>query len=347
MSLPGKSKRRASSPAQRPGPSKFSKPDENESTSAQKPTPTKAKSLSALAPAFIPRSNPSSGTQTPSQPSSTPTQTTLTTPALFRPLFKSEQIVAQDSSFQARLFKLENAHTQRTKILSYMKRHYPDAQHHMAAWRCLILKDGMTGLEGEHAFVVDSGCCDDGESRGGKTVMDVLEKSGLSDVLVVVSRHFGGTLLGPARFTHIADCARAVCTAKYEQEKAEERASKVADLVAQLREWDTEVTELRTQIAVLDAKQKRSKTIEHDTAIKPDEGDKANEPGERIQSTEWRLHVTRETPDDKAKKSLKPPDYSTVLDPPDVEKAERLLQARRKTVESLKSVLKKRQEPAS
>ncbi|KAG8746955.1 hypothetical protein FRC12_014174 [Ceratobasidium sp. 428] len=211
----------------------------------------------------------------------------------------------------------------------------------MAAWRCLILKDGMSGLEGEHAFMVDAGCCDDGESRGGKTVMDVLEKSGLSDVLVVVSRHFGGTLLGPARFTHIADCARAVCNAKYEKEKAEERASKVADLVAQLREWDTEVTELRTQIAVLDAKQKQA--IEKDeqktkddleAAIMPDQGDKVKEPEDKAEKKKSTISL-----------SLKPPDYSNILDPPDVEKAERLLQARRKTVESLKSVLKKKQQP--
>ncbi|KAG8746124.1 hypothetical protein FRC10_005990 [Ceratobasidium sp. 414] len=316
MSLPAKTKRRASSPARRPGPAKIAKTDTNGSTGSS-PLKPKAKSLSALAPVFVPSSNSSSGT-----PSTQPSAQSTPTPALFRPLFKSELITAQDSTFQARLFRLDNAHTQRTKILTHMRRHYTDAQHHMAAWRCLILKDGMTGLEGEHAFMVDAGCCDDGESRGGKTVMDVLEKSGLSDVLVVVSRHFGGTLLGPARFTHIADCARAVCNAMYEQEKAQERASKVADLVAQLREWDTEVTELRTQIAALDAKQKIK---ESDKTNKPDE-DKAREPDER-----------------KPIVSLKPPDYTNILNPPDVEKAERLLQVRRKTVETLKSVLQKKQ----
>ncbi|QRW15336.1 thiamin biosynthesis protein [Ceratobasidium sp. AG-Ba] len=308
--MTGKTKRRASSPAQRPGPSKVTKSDDG------KPI----RSLSALAPVFVPRSNPSSGQQTPTKteaklPSSS-TQTTLT-PARFTPLFKSELIEVKDSTFQARLFRLENPVAHRTKILSYMKKHYTDVQHHMAAWRCLVLKDGMTGLEGQHAFMVESGCCDDGESRGGKTVMDVLEKSGLSDVLVVVSRRFGGTLLGPVRFTHIADCARAVCTAMYEKEKAEERASKVADLVAQLREWDTEVTELRTQIALLDAKESNEKKTDN-------RNDKEeNKPSVPI--------------------LLKHPDYTSVLNPPDVEKAERLLQARRRTVQSLKSALEKKQ----
>ena len=61
-------------------------------------------------------------------------------------------------------------------------------------------------------------------------------------------------MLGPARFTHIADCARAVCTAMSDQEREKEVKAKVADLVAQLREWDTEVTELKLQIAALEPK---------------------------------------------------------------------------------------------
>lgn len=187
----------------------------------------------------------------------------------------------------------------------------------MAAWRCLILKDGMSGLEGEHAFVVDAGCCDDGESRGGKTVMDVLEKSGLCDVLVVVSRWFGGTMLGPARFTHIADCAKAVCTAMSEQERENERKGKVADLVAQLQEWDTEVAELKLQVAALEPKKSSV------------EGEENGE------NTDKRPVVSV---------SLKPPDYTTVLNPPDVEKAERLLQARRKQVQSLKAILDKKRQ---
>ncbi|KAF8610752.1 hypothetical protein BDV93DRAFT_517847 [Ceratobasidium sp. AG-I] len=220
---PPKSKRRAPSPAQ-PGRAKVARTDTNgESKLSGPPEPPAAEpkekpirkdsNLSAHAPAFVPRSasastassvvhspvltqkailfSPTKEKQNPNgsgQSKTTPTsaQTTLT-PALFRPIFKSEPIMAKDSTFQARLFRLENTNTQRTRILGYMKRNY-DAQHHMAAWRCLILKDGMSGLEGEHAFVVDAGCCDDGESRGGKTVMDVLEKSGLCDVLVVVSR---------------------------------------------------------------------------------------------------------------------------------------------------------------
>lgn len=75
-----------------------------------------------------------------------------------------------------------------------------------------------------------------------------------------IGYRFGGTLLGPARFTHIADCTRAVCTAMYERERAAERASRVADLVAQLREWDTEVAELRLEIAALEPNKSKVET---------------------------------------------------------------------------------------
>ncbi|KAF8710431.1 TENA/THI-4/PQQC family, partial [Rhizoctonia solani] len=291
--------------------------------------------LSALAPEFVPRSASDSGTTTP-KTDATPKFVQATLPftsqlstksqsrqtskgsksnspskATIRPVFKSEPIEVKDSVFQARLFSLESF-AQVPKITAHMRRQYPDFQHHMAGWQLLALKPGMTGLEGEDAFEVRQGWDDDGEKRGGKAVVDVIEKTGLCDVVVVVSRRFGGTLLGPARFSHIADCTRAVCTAMYERERAAERASRVADLVAQLCEWDTEVAELRLEIAALTKVETRSGEV----------GEKEKQPTISV--------------------SFKPLDYKNVLNPPDVEKAERLLQARQKTVQSLKAVLEKK-----
>ncbi|KDN40666.1 hypothetical protein RSAG8_07995, partial [Rhizoctonia solani AG-8 WAC10335] len=200
-----------------------------------------SRSLSALAPEFVPRpasnSTSNSGTTAPaitksnvtplvqselpfasqstfksqSRQASKDSEAPSPSKSIIRPVFKSEPLQIKDSTFQARLFSLESP-TQTPKILAYMRRQYPDFQHHMSGWRYLVLKPGMTGLEGEDAFEVQQGCDDDGEKRGGKAVVDVIEKMGLCDVVVVVSRQFGGTLLGPARFTHIADCTRAVCT---------------------------------------------------------------------------------------------------------------------------------------
>lgn len=46
----------------------------------------------------------------------------------------------------------------------------------------------------------------------------------------------------------------------YERERAAERTSRVADLVAQLREWDTEVAELRLEIAALEPSKSKVET---------------------------------------------------------------------------------------
>ncbi len=64
---------------------------------------------------------------------------------------------------------------------------YPDAHHHAWAFRIGV---------GSHA---QSGSSDDGEPGGtaGRPMLAVLEGSGLSDVVVVGTRYFGGIKLGP------------------------------------------------------------------------------------------------------------------------------------------------------
>ena len=64
------------------------------------------------------------------------------------------------------------------------KRTYPDARHNVWAYR----------LQGD----VVMRCSDDGEPQGsaGVPVLDAIRKSGVSDAVVVVTRYFGGILLG-------------------------------------------------------------------------------------------------------------------------------------------------------
>lgn len=70
-----------------------------------------------------------------------------------------------------------------SEIMSQIKSKYWDARHNVYAF---ILRDGTARFS------------DDGEPHGtaGKPVFDVLSGSGLQDVLVVVTRYFGGVLLG-------------------------------------------------------------------------------------------------------------------------------------------------------
>ena len=62
----------------------------------------------------------------------------------------------------------------------------PDANHHVYAYRI------------GHANSVTDGMSDDGEPSGtsGPPVLAVLRGSGLGDILIVVTRYFGGTKLG-------------------------------------------------------------------------------------------------------------------------------------------------------
>lgn len=51
---------------------------------------------------------------------------------------------------------------------------------------------------------------DDGEGGAGIKIMHFLQDNNVRNVLVVVSRWYGGILLGPARFMYITDAARGV-----------------------------------------------------------------------------------------------------------------------------------------
>lgn len=70
-------------------------------------------------------------------------------------------------------------------FLSDVKKKYPDARHHVFAWR--IGKDEILQRYS-----------DDGEPAGtaGLPVLDVLRKNNIDDAIIVVTRYFGGVLLG-------------------------------------------------------------------------------------------------------------------------------------------------------
>ena len=74
------------------------------------------------------------------------------------------------------------------------------ATHNMLAYR-FVDESGAKG-------VVVSDNDDDGESGSGAKLAALLELTGASNVLVVVSRWFGGIHLGPARFKYIASVGR-------------------------------------------------------------------------------------------------------------------------------------------
>jgi uncharacterized YigZ family protein len=90
----------------------------------------------------------------------------------------------------------------------------PDASHHVYAY---IIGHGAT---------TTLSMTDDGEPPGtaGRPVMAVLRGSGLGDVVLVITRYFGGTLLGTGGLVHAyGDAAKAVLAILPRAEKIERR----------------------------------------------------------------------------------------------------------------------------
>ncbi len=55
---------------------------------------------------------------------------------------------------------------------------------------------------------------DDGESGAGMVILRMLEREGLTDHIVVVTRWYGGVKLGGDRFRRVQDCVRAYLEAR-------------------------------------------------------------------------------------------------------------------------------------
>jgi uncharacterized YigZ family protein len=100
-------------------------------------------------------------------------------------------------------------------FIAEIRAEMPDASHHVYAY---IIGHGAT---------TTLGMSDDGEPSGtaGRPVLAVLRGSGLGDVALVVTRYFGGTLLGTGGLVHAyGDAAKAVLALLPREEKVERRA---------------------------------------------------------------------------------------------------------------------------
>ncbi|MCI5523529.1 MAG: YigZ family protein [Spirochaetales bacterium] len=114
----------------------------------------------------------------------------------------SASLVIKNSRFIAEVFPVANQSEAR-EMLGRQKQRYFDATHVVHAF--------ITGLSGEV-----NGMSDDGEPSGtaGRPVLDVLKGSGITNILLTVTRYFGGILLGTGGLVHAySDSAKAVLAA--------------------------------------------------------------------------------------------------------------------------------------
>ncbi|KIK53300.1 hypothetical protein GYMLUDRAFT_49478 [Collybiopsis luxurians FD-317 M1] len=113
-------------------------------------------------------------------------------------ILEAEPIVDRKSTFVGRACAITDP-SQVPIILSYLSsdRHISRAAHPIInAWRCQVGK------------VLHQDNDDDGETAAGGRLSHLLQILEINNVLVVVTRYFGGIHLGPDRFKHINQAAR-------------------------------------------------------------------------------------------------------------------------------------------
>ncbi|KAI1791191.1 ribosomal protein S5 domain 2-like protein [Ganoderma leucocontextum] len=218
-------------------------------------------------------------------------------------LATSQEVRDRGSIFVANVFAAsspDEAH-RATHHLKHVAHGGRPATHEIAAWRCMVLKPGKSGLGGPDDFEVVSGADDDGEKWAGARVLKVMQAESVIDAVVVVSRWYGGEMLGPARFDHIETCAREVCrTFRIKDD--------VATCVATLTSLDDILASLRAELASITA---------------------ARSTSEPAPSTS----VGRKKPAANT--------YAALEESLDVAKAKRLITARENSIKSVKQALQK------
>lgn len=92
--------------------------------------------------------------------------------------------IEKKSKFICHLFTVKSQE-EAAEFIKAEKKKYYDAKHHCYAY--------VYGDDGANVK-----CSDDGEPSGtaGRPMLDILQKEGVTDILCVVTRYFGGTLLG-------------------------------------------------------------------------------------------------------------------------------------------------------
>lgn len=95
------------------------------------------------------------------------------------------QIIEKKSKFIANLFYIEDI-KQAEEIIRDTKKKYFDARHNCIAYRII-----------ENDQIIEKSS-DDGEPSGtaGAPMLNILQKNNLANVLIIVTRYFGGILLG-------------------------------------------------------------------------------------------------------------------------------------------------------
>ena len=103
------------------------------------------------------------------------------------------EIIEKRSKFIANAYHINNKEEAENKINELKKKYY-DAKHNCFAFSFVDSNDSIVEK-----------CSDDGEPSGtaGTPILNVIKKNNLNNILIVVTRYFGGILLGTGGLTRV------------------------------------------------------------------------------------------------------------------------------------------------
>ncbi|KAG2750861.1 ribosomal protein S5 domain 2-like protein [Suillus brevipes Sb2] len=227
-------------------------------------------------------------------------------------LATSQEIRDRGSAFVGSVYRATTPEEAKTAISHHRNIvHAGKKAYEISAWRCMMLKHNKSGLGGPDDFEVKAGYDDDGEQWAGSKVSRVMQHEGVLDAVVIVSRWFGGTLLGPARFTHIETCASEVC-------RAFKRVEEMEECISTLTRLDNMLASLRQELS--DLTQNSELAMSGSTSAQAPSGENDSAEGRRSRQ----------------------PDYTIMQRDLDITKARRLVGARESAVKSVQSLLSKK-----
>jgi hypothetical protein len=115
------------------------------------------------------------------------------------PIIHGEVLIERKSSFQSHICQvasMEDVHEFRRQVLA--DKRIARATHNIFAYRFTNPLTGVCYHDND----------DDGETAAGTRLAEMIRLMGIDGVAVIVTRWFGGTLLGPDRFKYICNSAR-------------------------------------------------------------------------------------------------------------------------------------------
>ncbi|KAH6842853.1 hypothetical protein B0I37DRAFT_383028 [Chaetomium sp. MPI-CAGE-AT-0009] len=139
-------------------------------------------------------------------PETTPEQATSNKPPSKPTWATSQPITLKDSTFVARATHMSEPSQRKALIQSLLADvpHLQTATHNAWAYRLRPPRDAFSAISRVHEESFD-----DGETGCGELMLRAMREAGAVDTLVVLTRWFGGTMLGPDRWRLMRNCVAA------------------------------------------------------------------------------------------------------------------------------------------